>query len=236
MTPFGRALLDYQQTGKDAHFTLERDDGFSARIPVAEFFDDTRFSELEQRALDLCHGQILDVGAGAGRHALALQRQGKNVCALDILPEAVEVMKQRGVKEVLLGDVMSMEERTFDTLLMLMNGLGIVGTPSELGRFLHHAGHMLRPGGCILCDSIDVSQTTDPVHVRYREKNISRNRVPGQQFYTAVYGGETSALFPWLHLDFATLEANAVKRGWSAERIFAEKDGHYLAKLTKQTD
>jgi 2-polyprenyl-3-methyl-5-hydroxy-6-metoxy-1,4-benzoquinol methylase len=234
MTPFGRALLDYQQTGQDAHFTLERDDGFSARVPVAEFFDDVRFSELEQRALDLCRGHILDIGAGAGRHALALQRQGKEVCAIDILPEAVDVMKQRGVKEVLLGDVMSMEDRTFDTLLMLMNGLGMVGTPSELGRFLHHAGHMLRAGGSLLCDSIDVAHTSDPVHVRYREKNIQRNRVPGQQFYTAIYGGETSALFPWLHLDFATLEANANKRGWKAELAFSGQAGHYLAKLTKR--
>jgi len=234
MTPYGRALLSYHWTGFDSSFVLRRDDGFVATISAANFFDDSLFPELEQRALDSCHGRVLDIGAGAGRHALALQRRGLEVCAIDILPEAVFVMRERGVREALPHDVMTMEGRTFDCLLMLMNGIGMVGTPSELDRFLAHAAHLVNESGCLLCDSIDVSKTTDPVHVRYREKNVRKNRYPGQQFYSMSYENETSALFPWLHLDFVTLEAHAKNNQWAAELIFSGEDGHYLAKLTKQ--
>jgi len=233
MTPYGRALLNHHRTAIDSKFVLRRDDGFEAVISTATFFDDTHFSELEQRALDLCRGKVLDIGAGAGRHALELQRRGLEVCAVDILPEAVFVMRERGVREALPHDVMTIENRTFDTLLMLMNGIGMVGTPSELDRFLAHAGHLINEGGCLLCDSIDVSKTADPIHVRYREKNVRKKRYPGQQFYTASYENETSTLFPWLHLDFATLEAHARNHHWTAELVLSEGDGHYLAKLTK---
>jgi 2-polyprenyl-3-methyl-5-hydroxy-6-metoxy-1,4-benzoquinol methylase len=232
MTPYGRALLHYHKNAIDSEFVLRRDDGFAAKISAASFFDDSQFPVLEQRALDLCHGKVLDIGAGAGRHALALQRMGLEVCAVDILPEAVFVMRERGVREALPHDVMSLEARTFDTLLMLMNGIGLVGTPSELDRFLSHAAHLINPGGCLLCDSIDVAKTTDPIHVRYREKNVRKNRYPGQQFYTASYNHEESALFPWLHIEFPMLAAHAKRNGWAAELILAEDDGHYLAKLT----
>jgi SAM-dependent methyltransferase len=233
MIPFGHALLDYHRTGIDSTFVLKRDDGFAATISTSTFFNDTNFPELEQRALDLCRGKVLDIGAGAGRHALALQRKGLEVCAIDNVADAVFVMRERGVIEAHPYDVMTMENRTFDTLLLLMNGIGMVGVPSELDRFLHHASHLVNEGGCLLCDSIDVSKTTDPVHVRYREKNLRKNRYPGQQFYSAVYGSEVSALFPWLHLDFATLAAHAQRNGWIAELIHSEDDGHYLAKLTR---
>jgi len=233
MTPYGQALLDYHRSGINSPFILKRDDGFAATLSTSAFFDDAHFPKLEQRALDLCQGKVLDIGAGAGRHALVLQRKGLEVCAIDIVPEAVFVMKERGVKEAHPYDVMTMEERTFDTLLMLMNGIGLVGTPSELDRFLSHAGHLVNPGGCLICDSIDVSKTTAPIHVRYREKNERKGRYPGQQFYAASYANKTSALFPWLHLDFAMLQAHAERNRWKAELICAETDGHYLAKLIR---
>lgn len=233
MTPYGRALLNYHRTAVDAPFVLQRDDGFTATVSVGAFFDDSYFSELEQGALALCRGKVLDIGAGAGRHALELQRRGLQVWAIDILPEAVLVMKERGVRETLLGDVMAWEGPTFDTLLMLMNGIGMVGTPSQLDGFLAHATHLVAEGGCLLCDSIDVSKTTDPLHVRYREKNLLKKRYPGQQFYTASFENKASALFPWLHLDFATLDAHARKNRWAAELVHSCEDGRYLARLTK---
>jgi SAM-dependent methyltransferase len=233
MTPYGRALLHYHRTGVDSELVLQRDDGFKSIVSVATFFDDTNFSELEQRALNLCSGKVLDIGAGAGRHSLALQRQGLEVTAVDILPEAVFVMRERGVREALPHDVMTIENRIFDTLLMLDNGIGMVGTPSELDRFLAHAGHLINEGGCLLCDSLDVSKTTDPIHIRYREKNVRKKRYPGQQFYCASYAHETSSLFPWLHLDFATLEAHARNNQWAAELVLSKEDGRYLAKLIR---
>jgi len=234
MTPYGQAILEYHRTGIDAPFFLKRDDGFVANLSMAASFDDSHFPELEQRALDLCRGKVLDIGAGAGRHALALQRKGLEVYAIDIVPEAVFVMKERGVLDVHPYDVMTLENRTFDTLLILLNEIGLVGTPAELDRLLSHAGHLVNPGGCLLCDSIDVLKATDLVQVRYREKNERKGRYPGQQFYSASYGNQTGSLFPRLHLDFAMLQAHAARNQWNAELIFSDENGRYLARLIRK--
>ena len=99
--PMGAAISDF--------FNLHRADRlrvFSSQfeedeIPVKELFRSMpSMPMLERTALQMATGQILDVGAGSGCHALALQDMGKEVCAIDISPLSVEVMKQRGVKAV----------------------------------------------------------------------------------------------------------------------------------------
>ena len=112
--------------------------------------------ELEVLALQQCRGSVLDVGAGAGCHALALQRRGLQVTALDISEGAVEAMQRQGVRQVLRQDIFQLKGAAYDTLLMLMNGIGIAGTLEGLERFLEHAKTLLRPGGQILLESSDI--------------------------------------------------------------------------------
>ena len=154
--PMGHAIADFHATGKAAKLRvfsplLEEDE-----IPVSTLFrpiDD--MPDLEQRALQLATGTILDVGAGAGCHALALQRLGKTVTAIDISPLAVKTMQERGVKDVLEQDFFKLDGQ-YDTILMLMNGIGIVGTISRLPAFFMQVDALLAPGGQVLFDSSDI--------------------------------------------------------------------------------
>jgi SAM-dependent methyltransferase len=233
MNLFGEALADYQAGSRDAAFDLVRDDSFRETVPVKIFFAADAFPPLELCALDRCEGSVLDVGAGAGRHSLELHRRGLEVWSLELLPPAFAVLQRQGVPHPVLGDLLLWSERSFDTVLMLMNGLGLVGTPEGLDRFLNHAHRLVAEGGRILCDSIDVSSSAKPEHIAYRNRNLQRGFYPGQQQLKIEYAGKVGNLFPWLHLDFETLDFHARHAGWRAEKIRQEPDGHYLAQITR---
>jgi cyclopropane fatty-acyl-phospholipid synthase-like methyltransferase len=235
MNPLGMALLAYHSGNTDACFTITRDDGFEQTVPVKVFSEAHQFPDIEVRALDLCFGTVLDVGAAAGRHSLELHRRGMEVWSLDVLPETKQIMSERGVPRPNIGDVLSYSERVFDTVLMLMNGIGMVGTPQRLDEFLRHAHRLASPGGQILCDSIDVSVTQAPIHVAYRTKNIERGFYPGQQRFTIKYEGVLGAPFDWLHLDFASLAKHCQAADWNCQLIHQKPDGHYLARIIQST-
>ena len=156
--PMGAAISDYFN-----HHRADRLRVFSSQfeedeIPVKELFRSIQsMPVLERTALQMATGRILDVGAGSGCHALALQEMGKEVCAIDISPLSVKVMAERGVRDVRqinLFDVGFLE--TFDTILMLMNGSGIIGKLENMPDFFLRMKQLLRPGGCILMDSSDL--------------------------------------------------------------------------------
>lgn len=235
MNPLGMALTAYHSGREDASFTLVRDDGFEQTLPARIFFDDTGFPNLEARALDLCRGRVLDVGAGAGRHSLELHRRGLPVWSLDILPETQPIMSQRGVPHPLVGDISTWAERSFDTVLMLMNGIGMLGTPQRLDEFLRHAHRLVSPGGQLLCDSIDVSITANPIHVAHRKRNVELGLDPGQQRFTARYDEVVGETFNWLHIDIASLARHCNANGWNCQQIYREAEGHYLAEIAQAT-
>jgi 2-polyprenyl-3-methyl-5-hydroxy-6-metoxy-1,4-benzoquinol methylase len=150
MAPYGLALRDFFNGDRQAAVTIRRDDGYVSEMPVDIFFrQPSDFSPLEQAALALCRGHVLDVEAGTGCHSLALQEQGLQVMAIDISPHAVEIMRARGVHHVEcidIFDVKSTSPQPFDTLLLMLHGIGMVETLAGLDRFLHHARGLLSPG------------------------------------------------------------------------------------------
>jgi 2-polyprenyl-3-methyl-5-hydroxy-6-metoxy-1,4-benzoquinol methylase len=231
MNPYANALKAYHAGNHSASFLIRRNDGFDAQVPVSAFFSDKTFPNLEQQALDLCHGRVLDIGAAAGRHSLALIRRGVSVTSLDIAPELEGLLRERGAQDVVISDILVFSGKRFETLLMLMNGIGMVGTLERLDNFLRHAHLLIAPGGQILCDSIDVSVTMDPIHVAYREQNLVFGKQPGQQKFTITYDNHEGAAFDWLHIDFLTFSKNCLKTGWKAELICEEADGHYLCRI-----
>ena len=127
--PMGAAIAEYFKTGKAAKLRVMSEMFDEDEIPVKTLFRTyAQMSKLEKLALEKAQGSILDVGAGSGCHSLALQDMGKEVCAIDISPLSVETMKARGVKDVAEVNLFSpMLDRKFDTILMLMNGTGIIG-------------------------------------------------------------------------------------------------------------
>lgn len=234
MNPFSRALTDFHAGVSDATFTIWKDDGFQQRVPAALFFESENFPFIEMCALNQCRGSVLDIGSAAGRHTLELLRRGLKVTSLDILPEMEQIMKDRGLTDIVIGDVFQFSGQQFDTLLMLMNGIGMVGNIEGLERFLRHAHQLITPGGQILCDSIDVHVTEDPKHAAYREKNLMAGRPAGQQVFVMDYRGEDSTQFNWLHIDFISLSETCEDTGWIVELIESESDGRYVCRILEQ--
>lgn len=235
MNEFSQALWAYHNGDLSAEFLIRRDDGYQDRVPVSVFFDESDFSSLESKALDLCAGKVLDVGAAAGRHSLSLVRRGLNVTSLDILPEMESILRDRGAEQVVISDIMAFSHEQFDTVLMLMNGIGMVGTIEDLKKFLRHAHRIVTPGGQILCDSVDVSVTSNPTHVAYRNQNADRGSPLGQQTLTIEYNGIAGKPFHWIHIDFEFLAGISRDEGWDSELIVQDEGGHFLCRLTKST-
>ena len=148
MDLFGEALRDFFNGEHSAQVLLRRDDGLDETLPISIFFQ--RLPELtaiERQALNLSNGRVLDIGAGAGRHTLILQERGRMVTALDVSHDAVEVMKLRGVRNPIHGDLFAFSGGPFDTLLLLMRSVGMAGDLDGLNRFFGIARGLLSPRG-----------------------------------------------------------------------------------------
>ncbi|RYY07402.1 MAG: class I SAM-dependent methyltransferase, partial [Sphingobacteriaceae bacterium] len=200
--------------------------GEPEEMPVEVFFrEQTDMPEAELLALHLCRGNILDIGAGAGSHALVLQERGFNVTALEISAGAAELMKKRGVKTVLQQDIFQYKTEKFDTLLLLMNGIGLAGNLAGLNRFLQHAKQLLLPGGQLLFDSSDLTYL-------YEDLPLPQNKYYGEISYQYQYKNQQSDWFNWLYIDQKTLLKTALQNGWNCDILYEDDMDLYLAKLT----
>ncbi len=221
--PHAVALLDYWRGEHGAEVVVRGEDGEEERVPAAVFFrGPDEFSGLEEAALERCTGRVLDVGAGAGAHALVLQERGLEVLALDIAPEAVEVMRARGVRNPRCDDLFALTGERYDTVLLLMNGAGIGGTLDGMDRFLHFLPSVLAPRGQVLMDSYDMTELPPQAPGRY----------PGEMRFRLEYKRVIGAEYAWLFVDLDTLSTHAARAGLACEGIWHEEEGHYLARLT----
>jgi SAM-dependent methyltransferase len=231
--PLARALRAYLDGDEGAVLTVRADEGEPDPMPVSLFFrSEEHLREVDRVALSLVRGRVLDVGAGAGSLALALQEGGVAVTAVEVIPEAVEVMASRGVKEVREGRVEDLPpSREFDTLLMMMNGTALAGTLSRLPALLRTLDGLLAPGGQVLLDSTDILQgaaSFDPCSGR------EGGDYPGEVQYQIEFRGERGAPFPQLFVDPATLERVATEGGWTTEVAWRGEGGEFLVRLTRQ--
>jgi SAM-dependent methyltransferase len=232
MIPHGLALLAYSRGESGAELTIRRDDGLVQSVPVRAFFrEPAEFSPIEVAALARCRGHVLDIGAGTGLHSLALQARGLTVTAIDLVPDAVEVMERRGVRDARCVDVFRFAGGPFDTLLMLGHGIGIVADVAGLDRFLAHARRLVRSGGQLLLHSLDVARATDPIHRTYHEANRRAGRYVGETRIRLEYERHAGPYCGWLHVDPDTLRAHAEPAGWRSEIVLEQDSGDYLARL-----
>ena len=226
--PFGAGMWAWYQGSLSAVIKVYSDVAVNDFIPVQHLF--RTYSQMpvwEQRALDACRGSILDIGAGAGSHSLELQNRGLEVYAMDISPGAVKMMELRGIQHILHRSIWEYEDSTFDTLLMMMNGIGLVGDLKGLNLFLQKAAKLLRPGGQILLDSSDIfylfeeEDSIEPHPVYY-------GIIQFQMSYKEVLGER----FNWLYIDYERLQKHARLFGFSCEKIINGNHYEYLARLT----
>jgi len=225
--PHGAALLDCYRGQTNALLTVYQD-GERDDVPAA-FWLRTTLDPLEQLGLDLCRGRVLDLGAGAGVHALELQRRGFEVTAIDIAAECVEIMRERGVRNAHALDMFELDHGEFDTIIALCNGLDKVGRLQDLPRFFDRARRLLAPGGQLIADSFDLWVGAS----EERQAQLTRKQASGR-FYGELdlrfeYKGESGAAFSALHVDYPKLAEIAERAGWTCERV-QQVGGHYLVR------
>ena len=248
MDPMGRAIAEYYKTGKADRLRVFSPMFEEDEIPLTTLFRNYEdMPEIERKALDLVKGRVLDVGAGAGCHSLVLQKRGVDVTAIDISPLSVDTMKKRGVKNVFEQDFFTMEGQAmeqrepsrdsvrrsqYDTILMLMNGIGIVGTLECMPAFFKQLDKMLAPGGQLLCDSSDISyvfETEDGIIELPDDMDYY-----GEQSFRMQYKDTIGESFPWLYIDADTLKQEAERSGYTVEIVAEGEHYDYLARITKR--
>ena len=232
--PMGSAIADYFAKGRAAKLRVFSSQFEEDEIPAEQLFRTfDEMPELEQEALRLASGKILDCGAGSGCHALALQEMGKEVEAIDISSLSVEVMQKRGVRQayqINLFDENYLQK--FDTILMLMNGSGIIGKLENMGAFFAKMKQLLNPGGCIYMDSSDLRYLFEDEDGSFLVDLAAGYY--GEIDFRMQYKQIKGEPFDWLYVDFQTLSYYAAENGFKAELVKEGEHYDYLACLKIQ--
>ena len=228
----GTALLDYQQGNYSEDITTYSSLDEEDQLPLSYMFRSFKdMPKLEQKALKICQGEILDVGCGAGSHSLYLQNKGFSVTGLDTSPGAIEVCEQRGLKNTINENLLNFDGKTFDTILILMNGVGLAGSLNGLEKFFTKLKSLLKTNGQILLDSSDIIYMFEndedggywiPEDVNYY----------GEVSFSMEYKNKKSDPFPWLYVDYNTLQRAANYSDIHCELVMEGEHYDYLARLT----
>jgi SAM-dependent methyltransferase len=221
----GNAIMDYYNYERNHTLWVHDHHGPKVEMPTSTYFRrESQMPALELKALSLCKGKILDIGAGAGSHTLALEDREMDVTAMDISPQLISVMEMRGVTNYIQNDIFKYNDTKFDTLLLLMNGIGLVGKIEGLRRFLNHCKTLLNPGGQLIFDSSDVAYL-------YEDDIPVMDNYYGEIECRYEYRKEKTDWFSWLYIDRNTLQLIAEDEGWKMEFIMEDESGQYLARL-----
>ena len=229
----GRAIWDYYHNDNPEDLQTETSISELDELPVDYLFRDfDEMNKIEQKALKLAIGKVLDIGAGAGSHSLYLQNdRNLEVTALDISPKSIEVCKLRGIKNAVAENMLHFSEGNFDTILLLMNGTGILQSLNVIDIYVKKLHSLLSSKGQILIDSTDILYMFD-------EDEDGGFYIPADGYYGELdyivhYKGESEEPIKWLYLDFNTLKNAAENNGFKIEKVLQDEDS-YLAKLTKK--
>ncbi len=230
--PLGQAIHDFFSTKTDRPVIIHSEDFDDDQIMPSYFFRDYKnMPILEKKALKLCRGKILDVGACAGSHALWLQEKGFDVTALELSEKCCQTMYRRGINNVVHRDIFDYRQDTFDTILLLMNGTGIAGTLSRLPDLFVHLKSLLQPDGQILIDSSDLIYL-------YEEDDgtaiidLNTGRYYGELHYQFEYEGIKGKPFPWLYADIASMQNIIVANQLEIRQLIKGEHYDYLVQVT----
>jgi len=228
----GQAMLDYLNGEGDTYCILRRDDGIAyPPIYARQFFYPDGLPELDKVAVERCAGRVLDIGAGAGSHSLAIQDKGLEVTSIDISEKAVKVMSERGCRDARVGDVFDSYSEPFDTILVILN-IGIVQNLDGVGRFVRHLQTLMTDHGQLLTDSIDPRNSEDESYRKYTEQKIAKGCYLGERTLRFEYKDQISDWFEWMHIDPDTLGYYVAQAGYSMRHL--GRDGkRYLVSISK---
>lgn len=225
---FGLAINDYYTYNQvNVRVIVHTNDFDDDEIPVAYLFRTyPEMPKLEQIALQMVRGKVLEIGCGAGSHALYLQEKKIDVTPIDISPLAIEIAKKRGLKKAKCINYYDLDNaQTFDTLLLLMNGIGIAGKIERLHLFFEKAKQLLKPNGQVILDSSDL------IYLFEDDEITGTETYYGEMNYTISYKQFKSEAFDWLYIDYNSLEVLAEMNGFKSTLIKKGSHFDYLATL-----
>jgi 2-polyprenyl-3-methyl-5-hydroxy-6-metoxy-1,4-benzoquinol methylase len=230
--PLGIAVQDFQRTKQHKEIYIKSDIGPEEIMPISYLFrKHYQMPILEKKALSLCKGIVLDVGAGAGAHSIWLQKNGFQVIANEISNGCVKFLNQNKIKTI-NQDIKKIEDIKVDTILLLMNGIGLAEQLNSLPNFLLHLKNLLNPNGQILLESTDISymfnEDDGSIKLNLKKKYF------GELNYQMKYENMKGPKFKWLFVDFDTLKVITEKISLKIEMIYKGKSSQYLAKITEK--
>ena len=222
---FGLAVENFYLEKDQTPIIVHHEDFYDDEIPVHYLFRTyNEMPEIEQKAIDLCKGKVLDVGCCAGSHSLELKARGHEILPIDISEKSIEICQKRGLHEAKSIDFFNLEEGKFDTILLLMNGIGIAGTLNNLPLFFQKLKSLMHQNSQVLLDSSDL------IFI-YESENFENDAYYGEMTYSISYKKHLSDPFPWLYLDFNLLKARAEQEGLQCSLIHEDKHYGFLAQL-----
>lgn len=236
---YGQQLLaQYKSQTATAEF-IERDDNYldTGSEAGTYFFDYEQWSQLERQAIASAVGRVLDIGCGAGRHSLYLQRKGFDVTAIDNSPGAIEVCRLRGLKKAIVRPIADVDEfapDSFDTLLMLGNNFGLFGDPQNARLILGELSRITSREAQIIAGARNPYQTDDPEHLEYHEFNRRRGRMPGQIRMRVRYGRTVGAWFDYLFVSPEEMEEIVAETDWKIKGFIGAEEPNYFALIGKK--
>ena len=234
---FGQLLTSYY-AGEDCTEVIERDDGFlnvtdNMSLYFAPFDE---WHDYVQRSMQTVRGSVLDVGVGAGRFALYLQEKGHKVVAIDVSAGALEVCRQRGVKNVRQLPFHRIDSSlgTFDTVLMMGNNFGLFANPRRARWMLRRLKKLTAENARIVAESLDVYTTDKPEHLAYHAHNRQWGRLAGEIRLRVRHRDLIGDWFDYLMVSQAEMQKIVQGTGWRIVEILENGGGRYVAVLEKE--
>lgn len=232
---FGHALKAHLE-GEPSFSIIERDDGYFDAESISNYFTEYNdWSDLQRKAIEQVKGRVLDIGCGAGRHALYLESKGFSVLGIDESPLAIRVCRERGLGNVRAMRVTQISSAlgVFDTILMLGNNLGLLGGSTRAKWLLRKFARLTSDEGRIIAETMNPYATRNPFHKRYQKFNGKRNRMPGQIRLRLHYEGYKTSWFDYLFLSPTELKKIVVDTGWRIADLIESDGAIYVAILEK---
>ena len=235
---YGHLLSDYHN-GRENVEIVEREDGLinTSRLgPLNYFAEYEDWANHQKRAIRHATGRVLDIGCGAGRHSLYLQKQGHDVLGTDNSPLAIQTCQHRGLKNAVVTSITQLNSKigTFDTILMMGHNFGLVGNYKRAKWLLRRFAAMTSETAKIIAETMDPYETTEPEHLAYQQFNRDRGRMSGQLKLRVRYKRYATPWFDYLFVSKAEMENIVNETPWQVERyIDAANAPTYVAILTK---
>lgn len=239
---YGALLLSSLKTNGQGVFEIaERVDGFIAASnwPPRYFSKYSSWTKRERQAINLVKGRVLDIGCGAGRFSLHLQKKGFAVTGIDNSRDAVKVCKLRGVKNARLmpiDEIGKFKPASFDTVIMMGNNFGLFGSFKKARRLLRQMHTITAAEGQIIAEAVDPYQTNEPLHLAYQRRNRAQGRMSGQLRIRIRHLDIVGAWFDYLLVSQREMKEILAATGWELAKVLPEKGPRYTAiiKKTKQ--